>query len=62
MIVQQLDMKKDSFLLLEKDENLLGPEVSYLSAIGALIYILLIVLFKYCFSYQFISYVSSTPT
>ena len=39
MIVQQLDMKKDSFRLLEKDENLLGPEVSYLSAISALIYL-----------------------
>ena len=38
MVVQSLDVKKDQFRHCEKDEELLGPEVSYLSAIGALMY------------------------
>ena len=39
MVVQSLDVKKDQFRHCEKDEELLGPEVSYLSAIGALMYL-----------------------
>ena len=38
MVVRSLDVKKDSFRPCEKGEELLGPEVPYLSAIGALIY------------------------
>ncbi|RVW31501.1 Copia protein [Vitis vinifera] len=33
MVVQSLDVKKDPFRLCENDEELLGPEVPYLSAI-----------------------------
>ena len=39
MIVRSLDMKKDPFRPCEKGDELLGPEVSYLSAIGALMYL-----------------------
>lgn len=39
MVVRSLDVKKDSFRPCEKDEELLGPEVPYLSAIGALMYL-----------------------
>jgi hypothetical protein len=39
MVVQSLDVKKDHFLSLEDDEEILGLEVPYLSAIGALIYL-----------------------
>ncbi|KAL6315465.1 hypothetical protein AAG906_000757 [Vitis piasezkii] len=38
MVVQSLDAKKDPFCPCEKDEELLGPEIPYLSAIGALMY------------------------
>ncbi|KAL0415672.1 UNVERIFIED_CONTAM: Copia protein [Sesamum latifolium] len=39
MVVRSLDMKKDPFRPRESDEELLGPEVPYLSAIGALMYL-----------------------
>ena len=39
MVVRSLDVKNDPFLLCEKDEELLGPEVPYLSAIGAHMYL-----------------------
>ena len=39
MVVQSLDVKNDSFRPCEKDEELFGPEVPYLSAIGALMYL-----------------------
>ena len=39
IVVKSLDMKKNSFCPHEKDENLLGLEVSYLSIIGALMYL-----------------------
>jgi hypothetical protein len=39
MIVKSLDMNKDPFRLWEDDEKLLDPEVPYLSAIGALMYL-----------------------
>ena len=42
MVVRSLDVKKDPFRPCEKGKELLGPEVPYLSAIGAL-FILLIV-------------------
>ena len=37
MVVWSLDVKKDSFHYCEKSEELLGPEVPYLTVIGALI-------------------------
>ena len=39
MVVQSLYVKKDQFRSCEKCEELLGPEVSYLSVICALIYL-----------------------
>ena len=39
MIVCSLDVKKDPFRSCEKCEKLLGPEVPYLSAISALMYL-----------------------
>ena len=38
MVVRSLDVNKDLFRPKEDDEETLGPEVSYLSAIGVLIY------------------------
>jgi hypothetical protein len=38
MVVRSLDVNKDLFRPKEDDEETLGPEVPYLSAIGALIY------------------------
>ena len=39
MIVRSLDMNKDQFRPKDEDEELLGTEVPYLSAIGALMYV-----------------------
>ena len=39
MIVRSLDAKKDHFHLKEENEALIGLEVPYLSAIGALLYL-----------------------
>ncbi|KAI5413573.1 hypothetical protein KIW84_057951 [Lathyrus oleraceus] len=39
MVVRSLDMEKDPFRPRENNEELLGPEVPYLSAIGALMYL-----------------------
>ena len=39
MVVRSLDVRNDPFRLCEKGEELLGPEVPYLSAIGALMYL-----------------------
>jgi hypothetical protein len=39
MVVRSLDMNKDQFRPKDENEELLGPEVPYLSAIEALMYI-----------------------
>ena len=39
MVVRSLDVKKDPFRPCKKGEKLLGPEVPYLSVIGALMYL-----------------------
>ena len=39
MIVRSLDVKRGSFRSREGNEEILGPEVPYLSAIGALMYL-----------------------
>ena len=39
MVVRSLEANKDPFRPPEEDEELLGPEVPYLSAIGALMYL-----------------------
>ena len=59
MIVQSLDVKNDPFRHCEKDEELLGPEVPYLSAIGALMYLANCTRPYIFFFYQFISKIQS---
>ncbi|XP_074377715.1 secreted RxLR effector protein 161-like [Apium graveolens] len=39
MVVRSLDKKKDVFRPKEENEEILGPEVPYLSAIGTLMYL-----------------------
>ena len=39
MVVKSLDPQKDQFHPRESDEEILGPEVPYLNAIGALMYL-----------------------
>ncbi|XP_074374088.1 secreted RxLR effector protein 161-like [Apium graveolens] len=39
MVVRSLDKKKDVFRPKEENEEILGPEVPYLSAIGVLMYL-----------------------
>ena len=39
MVVRSLDVKKDSFHPQECNKEILGPEIPYLSAIGALMYL-----------------------
>jgi Reverse transcriptase (RNA-dependent DNA polymerase) len=39
MVVRSLDVKKDPYRPRENNENALGPEVQYLSAIGALMHL-----------------------
>ena len=39
MVVQSLDMKKDPFRPRDDNEEVLGPEFPYLSAIGELMYL-----------------------
>ena len=39
MVVQSLDVKKDPFRPKDEEEEILGPEVPYLNAVGALMYL-----------------------
>ena len=39
MVVRSLDVNKDPFRPQEKDEEILGSELPYLTAIGALMYL-----------------------
>ena len=39
MVVRSLDVNKDHFRHRKNDKDFLGPEVPYLSAIGALMYL-----------------------
>ena len=39
MVVRSLDVKKDPFRSCEKSEELIGPKVPYLRAIGALMHL-----------------------
>ncbi|WKA03311.1 hypothetical protein VitviT2T_021428 [Vitis vinifera] len=62
MVVQSLDVKKDPFRPCEKDEELLGPEVPYLSAIGALMYLANCTRPDIAFSVNLLARYSSAPT
>ena len=62
MVVRSLDVKNDPFRPCEKDEELLGPEVPYLSAIGALMYLANCIRPDIAFSVNLLSRYSSAPT
>ena len=62
MIVSSLDIKKDPFRPKENDEELLGPEVPYLSAIGALMYLACHTRPDIAFAVNLLARYSSSPT
>ena len=62
MVVKSLDVKNDSFRPCEKGEELLGPEVPYLSAIGALMYLANCTRPDIVFSVNLLARYSSAPT
>ncbi|KAK2434187.1 putative mitochondrial protein [Trifolium repens] len=62
MVVRSLDVEKDPFKPKEKDKELLGPEVPYLSAIGALLYLANYTRPDIAFSVNLLSRYSSSPT
>ena len=62
MVVRSLDVKKDPFRPCEKDEELLGPEVPYFSAIGALMYLANCTRPDIAFSVNLLARYSSAPT
>ena len=62
MVVRSLDVKNDPFHLCEKDEELLGPEVPYLSAIGARMYLANCTRPNIAFSVNLLAIYSSAPT
>ena len=62
MVVRSLDVKKDSFRPCKKDEELLGPKVPYLSAIGVLMYLANCTRLDIAFSINLLARYSSAPT
>ncbi|XP_070674069.1 secreted RxLR effector protein 161-like [Malus domestica] len=62
MDVRSLDIKKDSFCPKEDNELVLGPEVPYLSAIGALLYLAQCTRPDIAFSINLLARYNSTPT
>jgi hypothetical protein len=62
MVVRSLDMKKDPYQPRENNEKALGPEVLYLSAIGALMYLANNTRPDIIFSVNVLASYSSDPT
>ncbi|KAF7112257.1 hypothetical protein RHSIM_RhsimUnG0247500 [Rhododendron simsii] len=62
MVVRSLDVNKDPFRPLEEGEDILGPEVPYMSAIGALMYLANCTRPDIAFSVNLLARCSSTPT
>lgn len=62
MVVHSLDVKKDPFRPWENDEEILGPEVSYLNTIGALLYLTNSTRPDIAFAVNLLSRFSSTST
>ncbi|XP_050378384.1 secreted RxLR effector protein 161-like [Argentina anserina] len=62
MIGRSLDVKKDPFRPLEEDEEVLGAETPYLSAIGALLYLAQCTRPDIAFSVNLLARFSSAPT
>ncbi|XP_073137047.1 secreted RxLR effector protein 161-like [Henckelia pumila] len=62
MVVRSLDVKKDIFRPRDEQEELLGPEVPYLSAIGALMYLANSTRPDIAFAVNLLARYSSSPT
>ena len=62
MVVRTLDPKKDPFRPKENGEKILGPEVPYLNAIGALLYLAQCTRPDIAFSVNVLARFSSAPT
>ncbi|XP_075515737.1 secreted RxLR effector protein 161-like [Primulina tabacum] len=62
MVVRSLDTNKDPFCPLEHGEKIIGPEVPYLSAIGALSYLANCTRPDIAFSVNLLARYSSSPT
>ncbi|XP_049372065.1 secreted RxLR effector protein 161-like [Solanum verrucosum] len=62
MVVRSLDINKGPFRPQENDEELLGDETPYLSAIGALMYLASITRPDICFVVSLLARFSSCPT
>ncbi|XP_059281171.1 secreted RxLR effector protein 161-like [Lycium ferocissimum] len=62
MVVRSLEVSKDPFQPQEENEELLGPEVRYLSAIGALMYLTNVTRPDIAFSVNFLARYSSSST
>ncbi|XP_033147239.1 uncharacterized protein LOC103868417 [Brassica rapa] len=62
MVVRSLGVDTDPFRPKEDDENVLGPEVPYLSAIGALLYLASHTRPDICFAVNLLAHFSSCPT
>ena len=62
MVVQSLEADKDPFKPKEDDEEMLGPEVPYLSAIGALMYLANCTRPDIAFAVNLLARYSATPT
>ena len=62
MVVRSLNVKNDPFRPCENGEELLGPEVPYLSAIGALMYLANCTRPDIAFSVNLLAMYSSAPT
>ena len=62
MVVRSLDPETDPFGPKKKDEEVLGPEVPYQSAIGALMYLASHTRPDICFAVILLSRFSSCPT
>ena len=61
MVVRSLDVKNDPFRPCEKGEKLLGPEIPYLSVIGALMYLANCTRPDIAFSVNLLARYSSAP-
>ena len=62
MVVRSLEVTKDPFQPKEENEELLGPEVPYLSVIGALMYLANYTRPDIAFSVNLLARYSSSPT
>ncbi|XP_070015867.1 secreted RxLR effector protein 161-like [Nicotiana sylvestris] len=62
MVARSLDMNKDPFRPQEENAELLGPEIPYLSAIGALMYLANTTRPDITFSVNVLARYSSAPT